>query len=462
VQSAVCEAVWLFELGSRWSNDTNVGRHVSDGSCGVFRLLSSGDTIRVRPTVTLAGDTRGMPQATVGMGLSGCPLPAQVSGVGWQHATRSGRLNHRSPLIPGWLLCGTLAVASSCALAVYLSCEFMDTSPLLFPLSEYWWFYAGFTVFVLLILALDLGVFHRKAHEVSIKEAAIWSVVWVALSLAFCTGFYYYCLWHFPQVERLMATPSFSPGSEARQSALEFITGYIVEKSLSVDNIFIFVVVFSYFGIPAKFQHRILFYGILGALVFRMIFISIGSVLMQYHWMVVVFGVFLLITGVKVIFTSEKPLEPERNPLYRLLMKFFPLWPTIEGQQFFHFADGKRYATPLFVGLCFIEMTDIIFAVDSVPAIFAITKEPLIVYTSNVLAILGLRAMYFLLAGVMDKFRFLKYGLGIVLIFVGLKMVWLNEVFDDKFPTTWSLGIIGGVILAAVMASLVIPPREKI
>ena len=336
----------------------------------------------------------------------------------------------------------------------------MTANQMLFPLSEYWWFYLLFTGFVLLILALDLGVFHRKAHAVSIKEAAIWSVIWVLLSLAFCTGFYYYCLYDFSQSERLAAIPEFVPEVAARESALEFLTGYIVEKSLAVDNIFIFVVIFSYFGIPAKYQHRILFYGILGALVFRIIFISIGSVLMRYHWVVVLFGVFLLVTGVKVIFAAEKPLKPETNPLYRLLTRVFPLWPTIDDQRFFRFDNGKYFATPLFVTLCFIEMSDIIFAVDSVPAIFAITKEPLIVFTSNVLAILGLRAMYFLLAGVVDKFRFLKYGLGIVLIFVGLKMVWLNDAYDGKFPTVWSLGIIGSVILVSVLASLLIPPRH--
>ncbi len=336
----------------------------------------------------------------------------------------------------------------------------MTAEMILFPLAEYWWFYLGFTGFVLFMLALDLGVFHRDAHEVSVKEAATWSVVWMSLAMLFCAGFYAYCLYRFPQVERLMALPDFVPQLAAKQTALEFLTGFIVEKSLAVDNIFVFVVVFTYFGIPQKYQHRVLFYGIIGALLFRIIFIALGSVLLAYQWIVIIFGVFLIATGIKVIFAPEKPLEPEKNPLYKLLKRFLPLWPKIEGQNFFWKHEGRIYATPLFVSLCFIEMSDIIFAVDSVPAIFAITKEPLIVFTSNVFAILGLRAMYFLLAGIVHKFRFLKYGLGVVLIFVGLKMVWLNELFGGKFPITWSLGIIISVITISVAASWFIPSNK--
>lgn len=335
------------------------------------------------------------------------------------------------------------------------------TDVLLFPFADYWWLYGVFLLFVFGMLALDLGVFHRESHEVSFKEASIWSVVWVSLALLFCYGFWQYALWKFPNDPRLLAIPGFDPKALADRSALEFLTGFIVEKSLAVDNIFVFVVVFSFFGIPAKYQHRVLFFGILGALVFRIIFIALGAWLMKIHWMVVLFGVFLLLTGLKILFAPEKPLDPEKNPLLRLLRKFVPVTPTLEGQKFFVRKEGVLYATPLFVCLFFLEVSDIIFAVDSVPAIFAITKEPLIVFTSNIFAILGLRAMFFLLAGVVHKFRFLKYGLGVVLMFVGLKMVWLNEAFGGKFPIDWSLGIIGGVIGASILASLLIPRRPE-
>lgn len=330
----------------------------------------------------------------------------------------------------------------------------------LFPFAEYWWLYLSFIAFVLVVLALDLGVFHREAHEVSIKEASIWSVVWVILALVFGYGLYQYCLFRFPQVDRLMAIPGFDAALAAKQTALEYLTGYIVEKSLAVDNIFVFVMIFTYFAIPAKYQHRVLFFGIIGALIFRIIFISLGAILMQYQWIVIVFGIFLILTAIKILFAPEKPLEPEKNPALKLMRKFLPVWPKIEGQKFFIREKGVLHATPLFVALVLIEISDIIFAVDSVPAIFAITKEPFIVFTSNMFAILGLRAMYFLLAGIVHKFRFLKYGLGIVLLFVGLKMVWLNEAFGGKFPITWSLAIISLVIGASIAASLLIPAKE--
>lgn len=331
----------------------------------------------------------------------------------------------------------------------------------LFPLADYWWFYLGFTLFVLAMLALDLGVFHRQAHEVSFKESAIWSAVWVTLALIFNGLFYLYADWKFAHDPRLLAIPGFDPGEAAKRVGLEFLTGYLVEKSLSVDNIFVFVVVFSFFSIPAKYQHRVLFFGILGALVFRTIFISLGTWLIQYHWMVVVFGAFLMLTGVKILVASEKPLDPEKNPIIRLLRRFLPVTPEIRGQKFFIKQNGKIFGTPLFVALVFIELTDIVFAVDSVPAIFAITSEPLIVFTSNIFAILGLRAMYFMLGGVVHKFCYLKYGLGLVLIFVGLKMVWLNNAFGGKFPIEWSLGIITLLIGGSIALSLWLGPQDE-
>jgi tellurite resistance protein TerC len=339
----------------------------------------------------------------------------------------------------------------------------MDPSVILFPFADYWWFYAGFTLFVLGMLALDLGVFHKESHEVKFKEALIWSIVWVSLALLFCYGFWQYAQWKLPQDPRLHAAGLTAAQATllANQTGLEFLTGYVVEKSLSVDNVFVFVVVFTYFAIPAKYQHRVLFYGILGALIFRIIFISLGAVLMQFHWVIWLFGAFLILTGIKILFAPEKPIDPEKNPVIRLLRKMIPVSPQLDGQNFFTRKNGILHATPLFVCLVFLEVTDIIFAVDSVPAIFAITKEPLIVFTSNVFAILGLRAMFFMLADVMHKFRFLKYGLGLILVFVGLKMVWLNEAFDGKFPITWSLGIIGTLLTISIVASLAIPPKAE-
>ncbi len=329
----------------------------------------------------------------------------------------------------------------------------MNTTPLLFPFAQYWWFYAGFTAFVLGVLALDLGVFHRKAHEVKFKEALGWSVFWVGLSLAFAWGFYQYALHALPLDPRLTGLDH---AALAKQSALEYLTGFVVEKSLAVDNIFVFVVIFGYFAIPARYQHRVLFYGIIGALVFRMIFIALGAALMQYHALVIAFGVFLVFTGLKIVLTPDKPLNPADNPVIRWMRAHLRVTTEIDSDSLVTRREGLLHATPLFVALVFIELSDIVFAVDSVPAIFALTREPLIVFTSNIFAILGLRAMYFMLAGVVHRFRFLKYGLGAVLVFVGLKMAWLNAAFDGKFPITWSLAIIATCIGASVAASLLL------
>src|SRR5215510_6823293 len=330
----------------------------------------------------------------------------------------------------------------------------------LFPFSEYWWFYLSFVGLVCLLLAIDLGIFHRKAHAVGFREAATWSVVWIALSLLFNLALYNFALWKFPQDPRLMAIPGFDPSAAAWRVSLEFLTGYVIEKSLSVDNIFVFVMVFSYFAIPAKYQHRVLFYGILGALIFRAIFVALGAALMQYHWVVVLFGVFLIFTGLKIFFAKEKGVDPEKNFLIRLLRRVIPVTPTLQGGHFFANVNGRHFATPLLVALVFLEATDVIFAVDSVPAIFAVTKEPLIVFTSNIFAILGLRALFFMLADAVDKFYLLKYGLGVVLVFVGLKMVWLNQWFGGHFPIWISLGIICCVIGVSILLSFVFPRAQ--
>ena len=317
----------------------------------------------------------------------------------------------------------------------------------LFPLAEYWWFYLGFSLFVLFMLAVDLGIFNRKAHVVSFKEATIWSFVWIGLALLFNWGFSQYVAHtHSPEI--------------GRQLGLEFLTGYLVEKSLSVDNLFIFFIVFGYFAIPSQYQHRILFYGIIGALIFRAVFIALGSILMQYHAVVLIFGGLLVLTGVKMLFTSNKKMDPEKNLFVRMVKKVFNFTPKIHGQKFFVKTEGVWYITPLFMALLLLEITDVIFAIESVPAIYSLTNEPLIVFTSNIFAILGMRSMFFMLSGVIARFHLIKYGLAVVLVFVGLKMVWLNQLFGGKFPIHWSLGIIGTVIATSVVLSFLIPQQK--
>ncbi|HEY0019843.1 MAG TPA: TerC family protein [Longimicrobium sp.] len=298
------------------------------------------------------------------------------------------------------------------------------------------WLWVAFNAAVLAMLALDLGVFHRKAHAVSLREAAAWSAVWVTLALCFNAG-----IWYF-------AGP---------QPALEFLTGYLVEKSLAVDNIFVIALIFSYFAVPAVYQHRILFWGILGALVMRGAFIAAGAyVLHQWHWVIYVFGGILLVTGVKMALRKDEAIDPEHNPVVRLARRWLPLTSRYDGQKFWTVENGKRVATPLFLVLLLVEFTDLVFAIDSIPAIFAITSDPFLVYTSNVMAILGLRSMYFLLAGVVHKFVYLKFGLSLVLVFVGAKMM-LIDVF--KVPTAVSLAVIATVIGGSIALSLLRPPR---
>jgi tellurite resistance protein TerC len=331
--------------------------------------------------------------------------------------------------------------------------------PELFPFGEYWWFYAAFTAGVLLLLGLDLGVLNRGAHRVGFGEAAAWTAGWVSLALLFNVAFYYYARWALARDPRLAAIPGFDAQAAAWQAALEFLTGYVVEYSLSVDNIFVFVLVLGYFAVPAAYQRRVLFYGILGALVFRAVFIALGSVLMQFHWVIWLFGGFLILTGVKLAF-SETTIEPERTLFLRVLRRVLPVTPAFQGQRFFVRERGRLVATPLLVAVVCLEATDIVFAIDSVPAIYALTREPLIVFTSNVFAILGLRSLYFLLGGAVDKFHFLRYGLSVVLVFVGLKMAWLDDLYGGKFPIAVSLGVIVGVIGFSIGLSLLFPRAE--
>ena len=329
----------------------------------------------------------------------------------------------------------------------------------LFPIAEYWWLYTSFTGFVLILLGLDLGVFHREAREVKFREAFAWCAGWVALAMAFNAGLYAYALWKFPRDARLAAVADFDPAAAAWQVALEFLTGYVVEYSLSVDNIFVFLLVLGYFGVPRVYQHRVLFYGILGALVFRALFIALGSVLMQFHWVVWLFGAFLIVTGIRMALSSAASVDPERNLLIRVVRRFVPVTSGYRGQRFFVKQEGRVWATPLLIALLCLEASDIVFAVDSVPAIFALTREPFIVFSSNVFAILGLRSMFFMLGGAVERFHLLRYGLALVLVFVGLKMVWLDGWYGGKFPITASLAIIGGALAGAILLSLVFPKR---
>ena len=308
---------------------------------------------------------------------------------------------------------------------------------------ERWWMYAGFTAFVLVMLALDLGVFNRKAHAVRAREAAIWTGVWVSLAMVFAF-----------LLNQWMG----------REAALQFLAGWLVEKSLSVDNIFVFILVFGYFAVPPRYQHRVLFWGILGALVMRGAMIAAGSVLLErFHWLLYVFGAFLIFTGVRMARQGERQLDLETQPVLRFVRDRVPITGEYHGQRFFVRLPGpggkpKRYATPLFIVLVVLETTDLVFAVDSIPAVFAVTRDPFLVYTSNVFAILGLRSLYFLLADVVTRFHLLKVGLGVVLCFVGAKML-LEDVVH--VPIGVSLAVIATVIGASVGLSVLFPKRAK-
>lgn len=299
------------------------------------------------------------------------------------------------------------------------------------------WLWTGFLAFVLAMLALDLGVFHRKSHKVSLKEALVWTAVWVVLALLFNVG-----LWRWR-------------GSEP---AMQFLAGYLIEKALSVDNIFVFVMIFNFFRVPASYQHKVLFWGILSALVMRAIFIAAGITLLEhFHWLIYVFGAFLIITGIKMAVVKDKEIHPERNPVLRLFRRLVPVTDDYEGDRFFVRRDSRLWATPMFVTLLFVELTDLIFAVDSIPAILAITQDTFIVYTSNVFAILGLRALYFALAGVMQLFRYLNYGLALILVFVGVKMS-LVDLY--KMPVAVSLGVVAAILAISVLVSLLRPAPQ--
>ena len=297
--------------------------------------------------------------------------------------------------------------------------------------------WAVFGGLVLVMLVLDLGVFHRRKHEIKFKEAAAWSAVWIGLALAFAG-----LVWHV----------------RGGHSALEFLTGYIIEESLSVDNLFVFLLIFGYFAVPAKDQHGVLFWGIIGAMVFRAVFILAGVALIQrFEWIIYVFGAVLIYSGIKIGLQKDKEIHPEQNPVVRLCQKLVPVTTSYEGSRFFVRRDGKLLATPLFLVLLVVETTDLIFAVDSIPAVLAITQDRFIVYTSNIFAIMGLRALYFALKGVMDLFHHLHYGLALILVFVGVKMILAHFV---RIPIGIALGVVAGVLALSVVASLIWPQKK--
>ncbi|MGL4650577.1 MAG: TerC family protein [Caldilineaceae bacterium] len=312
-------------------------------------------------------------------------------------------------------------------------------------MTESIWLWVGFLVFVFAMLAIDLGVFHRKAHAVTVREAGIWTVVWISLSLLFNLGIYFW--W-----DTLVPASGYTNG----EASVAFLTAYIIEKSLSVDNIFVFVMLFTYFAVPAAYQHRVLFWGVLGALVMRGVLILAGSALiMRFEWVLYIFGAFLIFTGIRMAISNDEEMEPEKNPVVRWVRRFIPLTDDYDGQRFLTRRNGVLMATPLLLVLVVVETTDLVFALDSIPAIFAVTQDPFIVFTSNVFAILGLRSLYFLLAGMMDKFHYLKLGLAAVLTFVGVKMV-TAEWFH--ISTGLSLAVVATVLTISIVASLLFPP----
>lgn len=298
--------------------------------------------------------------------------------------------------------------------------------------------WAGFSLFIIAMLALDLGVLHRRAHVVHVHEALRWSGIWVGLALCFAVGVY---LW------------------SGTDTALAFLTGYILEESLSIDNLFVILLILSYFKVPAIYQHKVLFWGILGALVMRAVMILVGAALIQtFHWIIYLFGGFLVFTGIKMALQKHEDVHPEKNPVIRLFTRFMPVTTSYHGDKFFIFHESRRYATPLFLVVLMVEATDLVFAVDSIPAVLAITQDPFIVYTSNVFAILGLRSLFFALAGLMGLFHYLRFGLSVVLVFIGLKMVCERMI---HVPIPLALGVVAGVLLLAIVASLLWPQEVR-
>jgi tellurite resistance protein TerC len=337
-----------------------------------------------------------------------------------------------------------------------------------------WWAWMGFAVFILAMLAIDLGLFNRKAHAPTYKETVGWSITWISLALVFNVLIYFYALEYF--------AADANGAAKAWDITLKFLTGYLIELSLSVDNLFVFLLIFSYFKVPKVYQHRVLFWGVMGALIMRIVMIFIGAELIdRFHWIIYIFGAFLIYTGIRMFREEETEIEPDKNPVVRLVQKFIPITHHYDGEKFFTMENGKRVGTLLFLVLIVVEVTDLVFAVDSIPAIFGITTDRFIVYTSNVFAILGLRTFFFLLVSVIEKFHYLRYGLAFVLTFIGVKMLlpllvyWgayasgVREAEQLKYieehyghiPTTVSLLVVAAALALSVVLSLVFPQKHK-
>jgi tellurite resistance protein TerC len=333
----------------------------------------------------------------------------------------------------------------------------MQTSIHIFPFATFWPVYLLFAVGVSLVLWLSLRTFGRKAHEVSIREATVSALSWFGLALLFNVFLYFFTWWHLEHDPATVQALGATPDVLARQTALEFLSGYLLEKSLAVDNLFVFIVIFRFFSVAPQYQQRVLFYGLFGAIALRAVFIAMGSVVMDIPWVVIMFGLFLIYQGIGVLRGKEPEIHPENNKILKILKRFIPLSNSLDGQKFFTKVDGRWLATPLFITLIFVEITDIMFAFDSVPAIFGLTREPMVVFTSNIFAVIDLRALYFLLAAFISRFHYLSYGLSFVLIFIGLKMALFDEFLHMKVPTEVSLMIVLTLIVGSIILSLVKP-----
>lgn len=337
----------------------------------------------------------------------------------------------------------------------------MMSAPHIFPFSAFWPIYLIFSLGIAVVLWISIRRRSGKVMEVSIRDASVTALSWFGLALLFDVALYVFTWWHAAHDPSITTARGTTAEGVALQTALEFLSGYLVEKSLAVDNLFVFLVIFRFFSVPHQYQHRVLFYGLFGAIVLRALFIAAGSIVMDIEWVVILFGLFLIYQGFEVLRGKEPEIDPEHNRTLRFLNRYLPVSKTMEGERFFTKLSGKWMVTPLFVTLVFIEITDVMFAFDSVPAIFGLTREPLVVFTSNIFAVIDLRALYFLLAAFISRFHYLSFGLSFVLIFIGAKMALFDNVLHLKLPTELSLLIVLGLIVGSILLSLIKPPRVE-
>lgn len=333
--------------------------------------------------------------------------------------------------------------------------------PHIYPFADFWLFYILFSIGVGAVLFISLRTFKPESHEVSIREATVAALSWFGFALLFNVLLFFYTRWHLSAEPALAMVLGSTPDELARRTSLEFLSGYLVEKSLAVDNLFVFIVIFRFFSIAPQYQHRVLFYGLFGAILLRALFIATGAVVMEIPWVIVVFGLFLIWQGISVLRGKEPEIHPEKNRVLRALNRLLPVSKQLDGQRFFTRESGKLLVTPLFLALVFVEITDIMFAFDSVPAIFGLTREPLVVFTSNIFAVIDLRALYFLLAAFVARFHYLSTGLSFVLIFIGSKMAFLDPLLGEDVPTEISLLVVLGIIVGSILLSLVKPPAKE-